>query len=75
MRVVMDDVGVDVVVCDVVWWVVVDVVVDDEMDDNSAIAHCLDDGGLCFDMVSVMGTEIKARFQSQNLFLRDSHMA
>ena len=45
------------------------------MDDNSAIAHCLDEGGLCFDMLSVMGTEIKARFQSQHLFLRYGHMA
>ena len=38
------------------------------MEDNSAIAHCLDDGGLCFDMVRVIGTEIRARFRSQYIF-------
>ena len=71
----VDNVVVEVVECDVGGWVVVDVVVDDEIEDNSARAHCLVDGGLCFEIVRVMGTEIRERFQSQYRFLRDNQMA
>ena len=61
--------AVDIVVVVVVVWVVgdvfdADVVVEEVMDDNSARAHCLVDGGVCVDTVRVMGTEIRVRFQS-----------
>ena len=55
-------IGFDVLYVDC--WVVV-VVVDEEIEDKSARANCLVDGGLCFDTVRVMGTEIRARFRSQ----------
>ena len=73
------DVG-EVIVCDVVWSVVVGddksvVRVEWDIDDNNASARCRVDGGLILGMIIVMGTEIRARFRSQNICLRDNHIA